>query len=188
MVQIKIKGINKTYHVLASFDDTTAFFVELRERLKACQRQDNRKFEAFFHISELQDQQVIEFFHLCEECHTLVLGMNYVPFQKDMHVVEEDMRGGQSYHLKNPSILIGNIRKQAFVSCEENLYVIGKVLGSVDFLYEDCELCASYMDGNVRICDTHFQNMTSFSPCKVYYRDRHLEMKEYKEERMWERQ
>lgn len=85
-------------------------------------------------------------------------------------------------------MLLGSIRKQAFVTSSESLYVLGSVQGSVDLLHEDCVLCASRMDGNVRICDTHFQNMTSFAPCKVYYECRHLEMKEYKEERMWERQ
>ena len=84
--------------------------------------------------------------------------------------------------------MLGNIRKQAFVTSSESLYVLGSVQGSVDLLHEDCVLAASHIDGNVRICDTHFQNMTSFAPCKVYYENRHLEMKEYKEERMWERQ
>lgn len=188
MVQIKIKGLNQTYHVIASFDDADEFFIQLEERLKACRRNPDRFFEAFFHVGELNGEQILRLFEVCKACHTLILGINYVPMNVKTIYLEEDLRGGEHYTFEDSLILMGNIRKQAYVTCKHNLYVLGAVRGSVDLLHANAMLCCGVLDGNVRICDSHFQNMTSLAPCKVYYESRRLEMKEYKEERMWERQ
>ena len=188
MVQIKIKGRNEAYHIYAQYDDASAFFQQLKERLKFCQNKNGQYFEAFFHIEGLKPQHLKPLFQLCADCHTLIAGINELPQVKPRRILEQELRGGEHYRFHEPLLLLGNIRKQAFVTSSESLYVLGSVQGSVDLLHEDCVLAASHMDGNVRICDTHFQNMTSFAPCKVYYENIHLEMKEYKEERMWERQ
>ena len=188
MVQIKIKGVNQAYHVVASFDDADAFFIQLKERLKACQRNPDRFFEAFFHIDELQGDLMLRLFAVCAECQTLILGINELPHAVKTIVVEEELRGGEQYVFEDSVVLLGSIRKQAYVTCHHDLYVLGEVHGSVDLLHEENVLCCSQLEGNVRICDSHFQNMTSLAPCKVYYESRRLEMKEYKEERMWERQ
>lgn len=188
MVQIKIKGINDTYHIYAQFDDDAAFFRQLEERLNFCQHKTGQYFEAFFHFDRLNEQQLQKLFHVCANSHTLIAGINDLPQEKPRRILEQDLRGAEHYHFHEPLLLLGNIRKQAFVTSSESLYVLGSVYGSVDLLHEDCILAASHVDGNVRICDTHFQNMTSFAPCKVYYKNRCLEIKEYKEERMWERQ
>lgn len=190
MVQIKIKGINKEYHVVITFDDFEECIQQLQERLKACYRGDNRFFEAFFHICELNSEQLLRFFQVCKEVNTYVLGINYVYVEekKQMKMLELDLYNGQTYTFAEPTLLVGNISPQAYVTCKDALYVIGHVRGSIDFLYEDCFLCASSVDANVRICDTNFQNVTIFAPSKVYYEHRHLEMKEFKEERMWQKQ
>lgn len=188
MVQIKIKGINNAYHIFAQFDDVTAFFTQLEERLKACCEKSGKFFEAFFHVQWLDDAQLLELFALCGRYHTLISGINELPQEKPVQFMEKELHGGEHYHFDAPVILLGNVRKQAFISSSESLYIFGAMHGSVDLLHEDCHLVASAMDGNVRICDSHFQNLTSFAPANVYYVKGHLETKEYKEERMWERQ
>ena len=70
MVQIKIKGINDTYHIYAQYDDASAFFQQLKERLKFCQNKNGQYFEAFFHIEGLKPQHLQELFQLCADCHT----------------------------------------------------------------------------------------------------------------------
>ena len=188
MVQIKIKGVNKTYHIVASFDDVHEFIIQLEERLKACHGTKDRYFEAFFHVPQMSAQDILDMIRLCESCYTIILGINYTPHEKAPIFIEKELRSGERYEFEQPVILLGNIRKQAFVICSESLYVIGSIHGSVDLLYEDCILCCSSIKGNVRICDSHFQNVTSLAPVKVYYKNRRLEINEYKEERMWERQ
>lgn len=188
MVQIKIKGINDTYHIYASYDDASAFFQQLKERLNFCQKKNGQYFEAFFHFDGGKSRDLHELFRVCASCHTLIAGIDEVPQKPQQRILEQELRGAQLYEFHEPVLLLGNIRRSAFVSSSESMYVIGKVAGSVDLLHEDCVLCASQIDGNVRICDTCFQNVTSFAPCKVYYEDRHLIIQEYKEERLWERQ
>lgn len=188
MVQIKIKGVNEAYYVIASFDDAQEFIKQLEERLKACHGTKDRYFESFFHIPPMHTHDLLAMIKICEKCCTVILGINYTPFTKPPKFIEKELRGGERYDFTQPIILLGNIRKQAFVTSSDSLYVIGSVYGSVDFLHEDCILCSSSIEGNVRICDSRFQNMTSLAPVKVYYSNRHLKMKEYKEERMWERQ
>lgn len=187
MVQIKIKGVNKTYHVIASFDDVHEFIILLEERLKACHGTKDRYFEAFFHVPPMHSQDVLDMMNVCDKCFTAIAGINYTLEEKMPVFLERELRSGERYDFDYPVILLGNIRKQVFVCSSCSLYVIGSVHGSVDFLYDDCILCCSSIEGNVRICDSHFQNMTSLAPAKVYYKNRRLEINEYKEERMWER-
>ena len=72
MVQIKIKGINEAYHIYAQYDDASAFFQQLKERLKFCQNKNGQYFEAFFHIEGLKPQHLKPLFQLCADCHTPV--------------------------------------------------------------------------------------------------------------------
>lgn len=187
MVQIKIKGINNTYHVFATYDDSDAFFILLKERLNHCLGNKTRHFEAFFHVSMRNEQEWKRLFAICEECHTIICGINQKEIHKTTKILETDLRGGEHHIFHEPIILLGNIHKQAYVTTSESLYIIGSVQGSIDILHEDCIISASSLHANVRICDSGYQNLTSFSPCKVYYKQRKAEMKKYKEELQWEK-
>lgn len=187
MVQIKVKGINDNYHVYASYDDADAFFEELKERLRLCQDANVGRFEAFFHVTLHNENEAMRLFQVCEECATIPLGINDANIKKPIEVKEYDLRGGHTYHFDTPILLLGNIHSSCYVSSEESLYVMGSVQGSVDLLHEDSFLCASSIHANVRICDSSFQNVTFFSPCKVYYEQRKIKIEKYKEELQWEK-
>ena len=88
MVQIKIKGINDTYHIYAQYDDASAFFQQLKERLKFCQNKNGQYFEAFFHIEGLKPQHLQELFQLCADCHTLIAGINELPQEKSRRILD----------------------------------------------------------------------------------------------------
>lgn len=92
MVQIKIKGINDTYHIYAQYDDASAFFQQLKERLKFCQNKNGQYFEAFFHIEGLKPQHLQELFQLCADCHTLIAGINELPQEKSRRILEQELR------------------------------------------------------------------------------------------------
>lgn len=187
MVQIKVKGINNTYHIIAAFDEVAPFLIELKERLKTLSI-NRHPFQAFFHLPPLSDEQLFQVFQICQETDTYLLGFDTPTLPSERKILEQDLYNGQTYCFHEPILLLGNIQKQAIVSTSADLYVMGCAYGSIDMLYEDCVLCASRLQGNVRICDTQFQNLTSFSPVKVYYDEGKLYMKTYEEERMWERQ
>ena len=187
MVQIKIKAVNHTYMVCCSFDDFPSFLTVLKERLNACARSHSGKFEAFFHIANaIDDNQLLDILHCANEAGTIVLGLESDHSQRNLIIIEENLRSGQTYEFDREVLLLGSIQAEAFVTSSESIYCIGTVGGNIDLMHEDCIICASgFFQANIRICDSHYQNMTSFSPAQVYYKERKLHLKELKEERTW---
>lgn len=187
MVQIKIKAVNHTYTVCCSFDDFPSFLTTLKERLNACAKSHCGKFEAFFHIENpIDDTQLLDILRCANEAGTVVLGLEKDARRPNLIIIEENLRSGQTYEFDHEVLLLGSIQAEAFVSSSESLYCIGTVGGNIDLMHEDCMICASgFFQANIRICDSHYQNMTSFSPAKVYYKERKLHLKELKEERTW---
>ena len=157
MVQIKIKAVKGSYHVFAVYDDADLFFDELAQRLKQCCIRTAR-FEAFFHIENLTQKDLVRLFKLCEQINLKILGFDEMP-QPSIGIHEGNLRYAREYEFTEPLILFGNIEKSVSVCAKANLYVLGHVQGVLDFLYADCVLYASSLCANVRIHDTSFQNL-----------------------------
>lgn len=179
--------MNNAYHVIAQYDDINEFFMTLEERLNRCLTSEDSYFEAFFHVPLQNGEEFQRLLMLCKQCHTIIKGMDALPLSKQTRVIEQDLRGGESYHFYEPIILLGSIHSNAYVSSSESMYVLGNVRGSVDLLHDDCTLCSANINANVRICDSKYQNVTSFSSSKVYYDTRILKVVKYKEELQWEK-
>lgn len=187
MVQIKIKAVNHTYTVCCSYDDFPSFLTLLKERLNACAKGHSGRFEAFFHMqSELCEQELLQLFQCANEAGTIVLGFLNQKNHRDLMIIEENLHSGQTYEFDREVLLLGSIQAEAFVSSSENIYCIGSVGGNIDLFHEDCRITASgFFQANIRICDSHYQNLTSFAPAQVYYKERNLQLKELKEEKSW---
>lgn len=187
MVQIKVKAINHSYTVFCAYDDFQVFLTMLKERLNACAKSHNGKFEAFFHIlNDVSEQELKDIIQSANEAHTVVLGLCHEEKKRDLMIVEQDLHSGQTYHFDEEILLLGSINADAFVTSSESMYCIGAVNGNVDLLHEDCTISASsFFQANIRICDARYQNVTSFSPAQVYYKERVVQIKEFKEERAW---
>lgn len=188
MVQIKIKAINDSYTVICAYDDFPSFLCMLQERLKACTNNHRAHFEAFFRFrNEVSEEELIQILKCANESGTIVLGLLQKE-QKDHQILilEQNLYSGQTYHFDQEILLLGSIDAEAFVSSSENIYCIGDVSGNIDLMHDDCMITASsFFQANIRICDSKYQNMTSFSPAQIYYKERGLQMKEYKEEKTW---
>lgn len=188
MVQIKIKGINKDYHVFVKFDDFDACLQELHHRLLQCSIFHTSALAVFFHLPKINDAQFLAILQVCEQCHIIMKGCNVETEKPRIKILQKTLGNGEHYHFHEPILLLGTIEQQAYVVSEASLYVLGNMYGSVDLLHAHCQLYVSAMQGNVRICDSRFQNLTSFSPAEVYYEHCTVKLKQLKEERMWERQ
>lgn len=189
MVQIKVTAVNQTYTVSCAYDDFAAFLPALKERLKACADSHSGHFEAFFHMqNELSTQELLEVMTCANEVGVIILGFHREEQAKrGLLVVEENLHSGQTYEFAREVLLIGSIGAEAFVTSSESIYCIGTISGNIDLMHEDCVICASgFFQANIRICDTHYQNMTSFSPARVYYKERKLYLRELKEEKAWD--
>jgi len=187
MVQIKVKAVNHTYTVCCAYDDFPLFLTMLKERLNACTKGHSGKLEAFFHIqSDITGEQMLQLLQCANETGTVILGFVNEASHRDLMIIEENLHSGQTYEFDREILLLGSIGAEAFVSSSENIYCIGSVGGNIDLLHEDCIISASgFFQANIRICDSHYQNMTSFAPAQVYYRERKLQLKELKEEKTW---
>ena len=187
MVQLKIKGINGKFHVYMTSSYFEEELNELSTRLKIFTSQQEKMFSAFFHLENAAQKQIQTLFSFCREHEILIEGIDLGNCRnsKTLDIREETLLNGQSYVLNEDTLLLGNIEPQAYVCCKGSLYVLGCVEGNIDLYYEDNILCASALCANVRICDSKFQNMTFFSPVKVYYEEVQLKTKSYKEEKLW---
>lgn len=181
MVQIKIKGLADGVHVYGEFDDEQAFLEDLQKRLKPFLNHEG-SVEAFFHVRTLSEEGFLRFFQICNEAQVFVKALQET---KEKPILQRygTLFNGETLHLKQDTLWIGNLKKGSYVSCEGNLYVIGEVDGVVDLWYAHTRLIASSIDAQVRICDTGFHNMTSFAPSKVYYCNREVLLEPIKEER-----
>lgn len=188
MVQIKVTAVNQAYTVTCAYDDFSSFLTMLKERLKACADSHSGHFEAFFHMqNELSAQELLDVMKCANEVGTIVLGFHQEKEKRELIVVEENLFSGQMYEFDQEVLLLGSIGAEAFVTSSESMYCIGTIGGNIDLMHEDCVICASgFFQANIRICDTHYQNMTSFSPAQVYYKERKLYLKELKEEKAWD--
>ena len=107
MVQIKIKAVKGSYHVFAVYDDADLFFDELAQRLKQCCIRTAR-FEAFFHIENLTQKDLVRLFKLCEQINLKILGFDEMP-QPSIGIHEGNLRYAREYEFTEPLILFGNI-------------------------------------------------------------------------------
>lgn len=187
MVQIKIKAVNHTYTVCCFYDDFPSFLTMLRERLNTIAKGHSGSFEAFFHIqTELREKELLQLLQCANETGTIVLGLINQTNRRDLMIIEENLHSGQTYEFDREVLLLGSIQAEAFVSSSESIYCIGSVGGNIDLYHEDCRITASgFFQANIRICDSHYQNLTSFAPAQVYYKERKLQLKELKEEKSW---
>lgn len=185
MVQIKIKGLNDGVHIYAEYDKEREFLVEIEKRLRLFHAQ-GKALEAFFHLPMLSSASLRSLFRMCQENEVLIKGMDET-IQETLEIKEGTLRSGQLVSLKRDTLWIGDIRKGSFIVASKNLYIIGKVEGTIDILCADGVIAASSFDAKVRICDSSFHNVTSFAPKKAYYNQRQVILSEGKGGALWER-
>lgn len=191
MVQVVIKAVNNQYFVyLDSLKEDIK--IELIKRLKACSREGQVQFSAFFCLSFTPSSvNLMELFEICRNHGTLISGIRQPvkDKKKELNIIEKDLSGGQTYYFKEDVILLGNIEKDCYVVSEANLFVLGHVKGNVDMLFNDCILyAASLFEATIRIHVSPYQIMTNSASCKVYYKDRLLILKQNKEDFLWGKQ
>lgn len=187
MVQIKIKAINQSYIVVCSYDDFTECLTALKEKLRICVNSHSGSFEAFFHFSKsLSSEEFFQLVHCVNEMGVIILGLKHPAEKHDLMILEQNLTSGQTYEFDREVLLLGSICADTYVKSSESIYCIGTVSGTIDLIHDDCRLCASgFFQANIRICDSIYQNVTSFSPAQVYYDERNLKTRELKEEKTW---
>ena len=107
MVQIKIKGINKDYHVFVEFDDFDACLQELHHRLLQCSIFHTSALAVFFHLPKINDAQFLAILQVCEQCHIIMKGCNVETEKPRIKILQKTLGNGEHYHFHEPILLLG---------------------------------------------------------------------------------
>ena len=107
------------------------------------------------HDMELNSKRILNIFDVLSE-HELVY-INKIIYKKNnvknIILYEGNIRGGEIKLFPDNTLLIGNINKGAKVIVNGNLYIIGKVNGSIEFKNISNKLMASNIeDSFIKIC------------------------------------
>lgn len=183
MVSITIKGLKDGCHIYAFYDDFQAFIKELQQRLQEWNLKGTK--EVFFHLAHHTMEEILNIIQICNAHQLYISGWNPHPSSPSIKVIEGNLRDGECYYFDEDLILFGNIEAGSEVLAKGNLYIMGSMNGNVDLFYRDCVLYAGKIDGNIRICDSLYHNVTSFAPTKIYYHNAVLQIDKVKEEHRW---
>lgn len=190
MDEIVVKALNDHYVVKINVNSIHGITDTLTKRLQQCAVMKGGSFEAFFDVPKgFSEASLLELFELCQKEHVYILGFAAAEKEKELKIIKESLRSGQNYHFDTPVLILGGIPRDCFVDSRCDIYVIGDVSGNIDLYDKENTISASTFEhAFIRIHDSSWQNVTNFSPSNVYYKERNVECKEYKEERMWVRQ
>lgn len=189
MVQIKIRKIKEIFHVICEFYDFEQFLIELKKRLDFFTLHQTCDFEAFFHIPSINEEQYVSFFQLCNQNKVYILGINWTKKEEVIQFYEPILRSGEEYYFHHSVILCCDLGSDVRIVSNASIYVMGTVKGTIDLLHRTCELYATgFEQANIRICESDYQNVTSFARGKVYYEDGKVVYQIQKEEEVWQKQ
>lgn len=190
MDEVIIKAMNHHYVVKCTIQDFQEFQTLLKQKLQSCAALKQGHFDAFFDVSrKLSDQELLEVFQICKESQTTILGFQADKKAAGLQIYKQKLHSGQKYFFEVPTLLIGNIPRDTYVTCCDSLFVLGEAAGNIDLYDRNAMVGASLFSRCfIRICDTSFQNVTNSAPAQVYYNEQTLICRELKEEIVWDNQ
>lgn len=182
MVEDIIKAVNHQY-IYVSYKDFDEMKIKCKAKLLACSSHSENKFKAFFNCKDLNEIQFIELLKICNESNTVFLGFIKPKKEKTINIYNEKIYSGDCLKFYEDTLILQDIPFDCFIESSGNLYIIGKVKGKINLIYQDCKISASlYENAFIRIFDTNYQNTTNFACTTYYYLDKQL----MKEEKEWE--
>lgn len=173
MDALKIKFQNQTCNIICQTNHFYDFLRQLENKLKNNFFRQSDCLKAFFSFPfSLKEEEYTALYTLCDLYHTLIIGFNTNEEYKKMKLLEHCFYPGNTYHLQEDVVYVGDIEKDVYITTNANLYIIGEVKGTIDLLFPELEVSASSFTGTkIRIFDTKFHHLTKTAPCKVYYED-----------------
>lgn len=182
MVEDIIKAVNHQF-VYVSHTEFEKMLLNCQSKLLACSCHNEGSFKAFFDCPKCNEDQLIQLLDLCCASHTLFMGFVQKKEKKEIYVYSNRIHAGEQLVFNSDVIITQSIPSDCFIECYGNLYVIGEIQGCVDLHYEHLTCVASSLkEARIRIFDSEFHKMTSFSSCSLYYENQGIK----KEEQTWE--
>ncbi|MEG0823747.1 MAG: hypothetical protein RSD85_03210 [Erysipelotrichaceae bacterium] len=175
MGEVVVKAINNIYYVYGNLTDFTLFLKCLNEKLKVCSKLSKGQFSAFFSLNRnVSDEQLLAIFNVCLNNSSIILGFEKPIVNKTIKVIDS-LYAGNDYYFDEDIIISSSIEADVYIKISGNLYVTGSVKGKIDLLNRNNScVCAGANEAQIRICDSHFQNVTNLSTCKMYYNNRNV--------------
>ena len=173
MVEDIIKAVNHSF-IYVSKKDIDQMLIDCKEKLLACSQRCS-KFEAFFDCKDLSESQLIELIDICEETNTLFLGFKEEKINQSYKIYDKKIYSGDRILIEEDVMILQDIPNDCFIECYGNLIVLGTVKGCIDLYHDSCRIIASsFRNARIRIFDSEFQIVTSFSNCILYYKNNQI--------------
>jgi hypothetical protein len=182
MVEDIIKAVNHSF-VYVSRSEFEIMTEICGEKLLACSQRHGGRFEAFFDCLDCDERQLITLLKICEQAHTLFLGFVSEKGEKEIKVLNRKIYPGERLIFEEDVMIFQDIPFDCYLECYGNLIVLGKIKGCIDFYHRDCYCVASSLQqARIRIFDSQFHKLTSFSSSVLYYENGQI----MREEKTWE--
>lgn len=182
MVEDIIKAVNHSY-VYVSFNEFEDMLEICKEKLLACCKRNGGKFEAFFDCKSCDEKQLIELLKTCEQSHTLFLGFKQEKKNQTLQIYQQKIYSGDRIILEEDTMIIQDIPFDCYIECYGNLMVVGCIKGCIDFHYQENRCFAGSLNqARIRIFDSKYQILTSFSSSYLYYENNEVK----REDNLWD--
>lgn len=173
MVEDIIKAVNHSF-IYVSKKNIDEMLLNCKEKLLTCSQRCS-KFEAFFDCKDLSEKQLIQLMDICEETNTIFLGLKKEEKNQSFKIYDKKIYSGDRLLFEEDIMILQDIPHDCFVECYGNMMVMGTVKGCIDFYHESCHIIASsFRNARIRIFDSEFQIVTSFSNCILYYKNNQI--------------
>lgn len=171
MAQLTVKALNNQYFIQSKGLNFEMLLQELDLRFKTGSAQ--RWFNAFFSFDfELSEDQWVFFFNFLYEHQILYLGSGHLveTVERGIRRIISSIHSGEFIEIDEPTLILGDVGDDVSIKAYADLYVLGEMAGCIDMVYRELKLVSSSLnDAKIRIFDSNFQNLTSFTTSKVYY-------------------
>lgn len=175
MAAVAIKGREETIQVIiqehAQFQTVIS---ELREKLETMKKvSQDHPWEAFFRIpASFTEEELYAIFQLVESNQGVIAGTLIEEQGAFYDILEQDIHSGDHLILQKPTIIFGNLHPDSFVRSAYDIFVMGKVEGTVQLESPNTAIYAmAYERANLQLFDEIRPNVTVLFPQKFYHKD-----------------
>lgn len=177
MGKVIIKAINKNINIYCENEDDSSFLCLFESKINRLSMffKDTLKATISFN-KEVSKEILKEIFSICNNHNIILTFNNYLIKNNDNIRIINKVYPGERIICHEKTLINADAIKDSYIICYDDLYIVGQALATIDLVKKECKCCASsFNDAKIRINNSKFQNVTSFSPTTLYYKEGEIE-------------
>lgn len=106
-----------------------------------------------------------------------IVGYENTKTTNSIEVITKTVRSGQELMIDGDALLIGNINPGGMVKITGTLYVLGRISGQIEGIYDTSKINGQYFDGAcIKINGVYRHEYTSLELSLLYYKDKEIQV------------